>query len=111
MTQNRKRGRNLQEDEVEFMPLSKRINNLHINNRNMLINGQTSAMGNIEWGPGPPNGSSQLPESPPNSVQSLDWNNQPQYTPDLTETENPHYFNANKLLFEMYVERLQRGCD
>ncbi|KAJ3645991.1 hypothetical protein Zmor_023605 [Zophobas morio] len=107
MTQNRKRGRSLQEDEVEFMPLSKRINNLHINNGLLLEN--SNRVGAPEWGPGPPNFAHQLPESPPSSVQSLDWN-VPQYSPDLNENQNPHYFNINKLLFEMYVERLQRGC-
>ncbi|XP_044252817.1 uncharacterized protein LOC123003855 [Tribolium madens] len=108
MTQNRKRGRNHHEDEVEFMPLSKRINNLHINNGLFLDN--SNPLGASEWGPGPPNFVHQLPESPPSSVQSLDWNSSPQYSPDLSENQNPHYFNINKLLFEMYVERLQRGC-
>lgn len=60
---------------------------------------------NTEW---VQNNINQLPESPPASVQSLDWN-APQYNPEMTENENPHYFNINKLLFEMYVERLQRG--
>lgn len=114
----RKRTRNTTEDEVEFMPLSKRINNLHINN-GMLVEGQNSAC--LEWGPGPPLTQQQqhlgtnftlnnLPESPPSSEQSVDWNLMPQYSPDLSENQNPHYFNINKLLFEMYLERLQRGC-
>ncbi|KAJ8956689.1 hypothetical protein NQ318_014044 [Aromia moschata] len=116
MTQNRKRGRSVQEDEVEFMPLSKRINNLHINNTMLMENstGGNSSISPIEWGPGPPSYVNQLPESPPSSEQSLDWNSvsqfPPEYAPDLTETQNPHYFNINKLLFEMYVQRLQRGC-
>ncbi|KAJ8970237.1 hypothetical protein NQ317_017597 [Molorchus minor] len=116
MTQNRKRGRSFQEDEVEFMPLSKRINNLHINNPMMMDNtaNGSSSLNSIEWGPGPPNYLNQLPDSPPSSEQSLDWNNRsqfpPEYTPDLSENQNPHYFNINKLLFEMYLERLHRGC-
>lgn len=90
---------------MEFMPLSKRINNLHINNTLMFDN--LSAQRSIpqgEWGPGPPLPLN-LPETPPDSVQSLDWN---QYSPELTESENPYYYNINKLLFEMYLERQQR---
>lgn len=106
----RKRGRAHQEDEVEFMPLSKRINNLHINN-GLMLDGSSNHMASPEWGPGPPqNFMNRMPESPPESVQSLDWGSLPQYAPDLNENQNPHYFNINKLLFEMYIERLQRGC-
>ncbi|KAL3274453.1 hypothetical protein HHI36_015841 [Cryptolaemus montrouzieri] len=104
MTQNRKRARSHQ-DEVEFMPLSKRINNLHINNSLLLDNQAVTSQQSLQWGPGPPNISIQLPDSP----QSLEWNNSiPNYSPDLNENQNPHYFNINKLLFEMYVERLRR---
>lgn len=115
MTHNRKRGRDSKEDEIEFMPLSKRINNLHINNSNMLIESSchSSSTNPIEWGPGPPNYSNYIPESPPSSEQSVDFNilqYQSEYMPDMTETQNPHYFKINKLLFEMYVQRLQRGC-
>ncbi|CAH1991041.1 unnamed protein product [Acanthoscelides obtectus] len=93
MTQNRKRGRSLLEDEVEFMPLSKRINNLHINNP-MMTNQHTS----VEWGPGPPiNTMNILPDSPPSSERSLDWKTptpySTEYSPDLSENQNPHYFN------------------
>ncbi|KAG5898912.1 hypothetical protein JTB14_000158 [Gonioctena quinquepunctata] len=104
MTQIRKRGRNLLEDEVEFMPLSKRINNLHINNTMLLDN---TSLNPVEWGPGPPNLGNNIPDSPPTSEPSQDWS---QYSPDLSENQNPHYFNINKLLFEMYIQRIQRGC-
>lgn len=30
------------------------------------------------------------------------------YCPDLGEHENPHYFNRNKVLYELYVERMRR---
>ncbi|XP_060522669.1 uncharacterized protein LOC132699794 [Cylas formicarius] len=103
MTHKRKRERPFQ-DEAEFMPLSKRINNLHINNGMAM---DVSPLTPIEWGPGPPH---QLPESPPNSEPGVDWTHSTQYSPDLDENQNPHYFNINKLLFEMYIERLQRGC-
>lgn len=31
------------------------------------------------------------------------------YMPDLNAAENPYYYEYNKLLFELYVERLQRS--
>lgn len=31
------------------------------------------------------------------------------YLPDLSAIENPHYYDNNKLLFELYVERVQRA--
>lgn len=116
----RKRGRNLHEDEVEFMPLSKRINNLHINGTLFLDNPnlaeQSTQPNGVEWGPGPPcyqnvgNVSYNGPETPPETVQNINFNNTvPQYNPVLNETENPHYFFKNKLLFEMHLERVQRN--
>lgn len=32
-----------------------------------------------------------------------------QYSPDLTESENPYYFNKNKILFDLHVERYKRS--
>lgn len=32
-----------------------------------------------------------------------------QYTPDLTAADNPYYYENNKLLFALYMERVQRG--
>lgn len=31
-----------------------------------------------------------------------------QYNPSLSETENPHYYNRNKILYELYMERERR---
>lgn len=97
---------------MEFMPLSKRINNLHINNGLLLENiTASSSLSFSEWGPGPPMYQNHMPETPPEPIQNLDWDKRttPQYSPELNETQNPYYFNINKLLFEMYVERLQRN--
>lgn len=103
------------------MPLSKRINNLHINNGLIMENSIVNQQNIIEWGPGPPylqnnnslSSSNSIPSTPPESVQSGDWSNtnNGQYMPDLNETENPYYYNINKLLFEMYVERQQRNTE
>lgn len=32
----------------------------------------------------------------------------PVYNPDLSPAENPYYYENNKLLFTLYMERLQR---
>uniref|UniRef100_A0A161M3F0 Gastrula zinc finger protein n=1 Tax=Triatoma infestans TaxID=30076 RepID=A0A161M3F0_TRIIF len=31
------------------------------------------------------------------------------YNPDLTPAENPYYYESNRLLFELYLERSQRN--
>ncbi|XP_074036065.1 uncharacterized protein [Leptinotarsa decemlineata] len=110
MAQIRKRGRHHLEEEVEFMPLSKRINNLHINNPMLLENTPSNP---VEWGPGPPGYGTNLPGSGSTIEPRQNFNMpqyHPQYSPGLNENQNPHYFNINKLLFEMYIQRIQRGC-
>ncbi|KAF5302075.1 hypothetical protein FQR65_LT08625 [Abscondita terminalis] len=106
----RKRGRNIREDEVEFMPLSKRINNLHING-SMFFDAQSTELNASGWGPGPPcyngNVSYTIPDTPPEPIQNYS-NVALQYNPVLNASENPHYFYKNKLLFEMHLERMQR---
>ncbi|XP_076259436.1 uncharacterized protein LOC143195846 [Rhynchophorus ferrugineus] len=107
MTQNRKRSRSFQ-DETEFMPLSKRINNLHINN---MLTEQNPSVTNSEWNAqGSTSHNVRLPESPSGSEQSVELKFSPSYAPELNESQNPHYFNINKMLYEMYLERLNRGC-
>lgn len=103
MTPNRKRGRHSLEDETEFMPLSKRINNLHINS-NLLLEHQKTAP--ESWGLGV-----NCPDSPPLSVHSVEWNqlSAAPYNPELNESQNPYYYNNNKLLYEMYVARQERS--
>lgn len=31
-----------------------------------------------------------------------------QYNPSLNEVENPHYYNRNKMLYELYIDRERR---
>lgn len=97
------------------MPLSKRINNLHINNPFQSISYSTSddiPLKPTEWGPGPP---LCYNEKPYVETNTQTWNNNnnnndntPQYSPELSEAENPYYYN-NKLLFDLFVERMQRN--
>lgn len=151
------RKRNRSTEEEDFLPLSKKINNLHINN-----------WGNIENPPDPlatfQNASEQWlslqhenesRDSSPfdnaqdnfqqsfnetdvnerfkplnddsyhsNSFSQFNYGNgecnsqdgvvqngwsSTTYSPDLNMEENPYYYEKNKLLFELYVARLQRG--
>lgn len=32
----------------------------------------------------------------------------PGYSPELTQHENPYYYNKNKLLYELHLERMRR---
>lgn len=88
----RKRGRELEEGLSDFMPLSKRINNLHINN----------ALGR-SW--------NNVNFIPPHSELSEDSTMQGydrEYMPDLNAHQNPHYYENNKLLYNLHMERMQR---
>ncbi|XP_014248478.1 uncharacterized protein LOC106666093 [Cimex lectularius] len=112
----RKRYRNSCDDEVsEFAPLSKRINNLHINNgtinnlgknleskteahRDIIVNNERLSTQDYEDSrnmDGESSGSQQL------------W--LPHYSPDLSPSQNPYYYESNRLLFELYIQRSQRS--
>ncbi|KAL2739748.1 zinc finger protein 384-like isoform X1 [Vespula maculifrons] len=107
-----KRGRTLEEESSEFMPLSKRINNLHINGFSGLQ--ESTAEMESDWGgpnfiPSPnysePSQSSPLHDACGSSQSSYTAD----YRPDLDATENPFYYESNKLLFSLYMERMQRS--
>jgi len=94
------------------MPLSKRINNLHINGLSGLReNTVENAMESMEtdW----ENGSSEVSQnsSPRGSCSSSQSNFTSDYRPDLDAVENPFYYESNKLLFSLYMERMQRRPD
>ncbi|XP_070159686.1 uncharacterized protein [Polyergus mexicanus] len=113
---NRKRYRNIEEESSEFMPLSKRINNLHINSLSGLRESVIeSGMENMEtaWESGNFMSSSSCSQnsSPPGSCGSSQSNFTNDYRPDLDATENPFYYESNKLLFSLYMERTQRRLD
>lgn len=115
---DRKRHRNVEEEASEFMPLSKRINNLHINGlsyglrENMVENPMESM--ETDWESGhfisSPNSSDVSHNSSPrNNCGSNNSNFTTDYRPDLNATENPFYYESNKLLFSLYMERMQRS--
>lgn len=111
----RKRHRNKEEESSEFMPLSKRINNLHINGLSGLPdNAVESTMESMEteWDnmhfiSSPPYSDLSQTSSPSSSQSSFTG----EYRPDLDATENPFYYESNKLLFTLYMERMQRRPD
>lgn len=112
---NRKRGRNAEEESSEFMPLSKRINNLHINGFSGLQENTVENM-DTDWESRSfmpsPNYSEPSQDSPLydgcSSSQSSYTN---EYRPDLDANENPFYYESNKLLFSLYMERVQRTSE
>ncbi|KAL7295540.1 hypothetical protein TKK_0011181 [Trichogramma kaykai] len=105
----KKRGRDLEEDGTEFTPLSKRINNIHINNMQGMQ--QQNASFNMQWNnpnlsPNHSQGSSSSDcYSPSHSSNSME------YSPDLNAQQNPQYYESNKMLFNLHMERLQRRVD
>ncbi|XP_018394013.1 PREDICTED: uncharacterized protein LOC108772869 [Cyphomyrmex costatus] len=116
---NRKRCRNIEEESSDFMPLSKRINNLHINGLSGLReNTVESTVENMEtdWESGNFMSSPSCSEisqnsSPRGSCGSSQSSFTSDYRPDLDATENPFYYESNKLLFSLYMERMQRRPD
>lgn len=128
--------RSREEDVNEFMPLSKRINNLHLNNNQAgfpaehhaglhmpILEGHqanfptqyssSSSSGGSTCHSIPSGGSSPSCTrlSAHGHIQEpLTINGEVlgEYCPDLAEHENPHYFNRNKMLYDLYVERMRR---
>ncbi|EAT36246.1 AAEL011665-PA [Aedes aegypti] len=137
------RKRSREEDVNEFMPLSKRINNLHLNNNNGGVGFSTehhhpavvgmhmpileghqanfaqcssssSSSGSTchsipSGGSSPSNGGTRhMPSHQLQDTLIVNGETLGEYCPDLAEHENPHYFNRNKVLYELYVERMRR---
>ncbi|XP_026469747.1 uncharacterized protein LOC113373681 [Ctenocephalides felis] len=93
--ENRKRSRDEDLNDAS-MPLSKRINNLHIHNSasNFMKINQNS-------------NNSSVPSRENNVKSDAPVTNG--YNPDLNASQNPFYYQNNKVLFELYMERMQRN--
>lgn len=145
------RKRSREEEQNEFMPLSKRINNLHLNNNQHSIagggvlseqiaadhhhllgatgscaisihhtnhhllgvmGGSSSSSSNCSNSNASSNGSFRIPansgSNSPASTISINGELLGDYCPVLSAEENPHYFTKNKILYELYVERMSR---
>lgn len=148
------RKRNRSSGEEDFLPLSKKINNLHINNwgnienqgdqlmtwgtrteqwlasQQSIANGGRSEEESLDCSlfENAQESGFQIYETDSNKFFDKDAcgssshinckSNSPEegqnawsmvYNPDLSIDENPYYYENNKLLFELYVERLRRG--
>lgn len=138
----RKRSRD--EDGNDSMPLSKRINNLHIDNplpavvatiaaataaasaaaitdprlSNYFGTGQQSRpinVGGYQQQQHQNHSQHQIEQhhssgaaaTNATNTNGTDFNNL--YNPELGNDENPFYYNKNKLLYDLHVERMQRG--
>lgn len=120
MNRFRKRRRDIEEESSEFMPLSKRINNLHINGLSGL-HGENTAGNTVEsmetdfessmFMSSPSCSEVSQTSSPRGSCGSSQSTFTSDYRPDLDATENPFYYESNKLLFSLYMERIQRRPD
>ncbi|XP_053594982.1 uncharacterized protein LOC103573973 [Microplitis demolitor] len=109
---SRKRVRSMEDESSEFTPLSKRINNLHLNGFSG-IQESTSNSTEAEWknrnytsssnDSEPSTSSSSCKQYPP--IQN---NYASDYRPDLNANDNPYYYENNKLLYSLYMERMNR---
>ncbi|KAF8788606.1 uncharacterized protein LOC129957465 [Argiope bruennichi] len=104
---SRKRPRPCDEDCCELMPISKRINDLHI--RSGFPETSTSLHNMPEMHPRTRsmlNGC--LPEMHRQNIATRDPNESCNYNPELNAVENPHYYHMNEILYEAHIQRLQR---
>ncbi|XP_015587498.1 uncharacterized protein LOC107264106 [Cephus cinctus] len=120
MTQaNRKRGRTIEEESGEFMPLSKRINNLHINGYAARLQESSQAKMESDWEnrnfmPSPNHAEPSQGSSSSSSCDGCSSSKSSytaEYRPDLDANDNPFYYENNKLLYSLYMERMQRMSD
>ncbi|ALC46333.1 CG14229 [Drosophila busckii] len=98
----RKRSR---EDDIpcDSTPLSKRINNLHLNYDDGNSNSSCSNPGIIN------DNNNYLPTTPAGSGGdgSSDGTNY-EYNPELNADQNPYYYEKNKILYDLHAERVKR---
>ncbi|XP_055377758.1 uncharacterized histidine-rich protein DDB_G0274557 [Condylostylus longicornis] len=145
---DRKRSREEDGNNEDHMPLSKRINMLHINNTynidsNQQHNGHHNGLimplnqpavymnGNTHInGHSVHNGNNQQHHHQPShshhhhhhhhhenghlvhiASSHIEIEDNSTYNPELNQDENPYYYNKNKLLFELHLERSKRNIN
>ncbi|XP_017852063.1 uncharacterized protein LOC108606458 isoform X2 [Drosophila busckii] len=101
----RKRSR---EDDIhcDSTPLSKRINNLHLNydDGNSSSSSSCSIPGLIN-----DNNNYILPTTPAGSSGDGSSDSTTyEYSPELNADQNPYYYEKNKMLYDLHVERVKR---
>lgn len=112
----RKRESTAEDESSEFMPLSKRINNLHLNGLSAVPQPAEGAVEKMDadWEPMSfvPSPNQSEPSQGSSSCDGFGSNTSNvsyEYRPDLNASENPFYYENNKLLFTLYMERAQRA--
>ncbi|XP_035228307.1 uncharacterized protein LOC118200444 [Stegodyphus dumicola] len=111
---SRKRPRSCEDDSCELMPISKRINDLHI--RSCFPESSSSiddcmpemhprVRASREIVSGNYNISASEAHRPQVYKDSV---LQPSYRPELSVAENPYYYHVNEMLYEAHIQRLQR---
>ncbi|XP_016935098.2 uncharacterized protein [Drosophila suzukii] len=97
----RKRSR---EDDLpcESTPLSKRINNLHLN----YDDGNSSSSSSCSIPPLPGGGGAAgATGGGPGGPDAAGY----EYNPELGADQNPFYYEKNKMLYDLHVERIKRS--
>ncbi|GFS40968.1 uncharacterized protein NPIL_353591 [Nephila pilipes] len=109
---SRKRPRPCDEDCCELMPISKRINDLHI--RSGFPESSTSLNEIPEMHPRIQtpreilNGNLYMPDLHRHNVRTKDPNASCNYNPELNAVQNPYYYHMNGVLYEAHIQRMQR---
>lgn len=104
---SRKRGRD--DEGSEFMPLSKRINNIHIEgNQENSPKQLESNWVNQNFVPSPNAISQDHGSSSSDGSNSNHSHYSMEYRPELNPNDNPYYYENNKLLYNLHMERMQR---
>lgn len=107
---SRKRQRSCEDEACELMPISKRINDLHIRSgfpeRDSSVAGskidiQASISQNSK-------SSSNVSMTDLTKESFAKDHYHCTYEPELSVAENPYYYHVNEVLFEAHIQRLQR---
>ncbi|XP_067128738.1 uncharacterized protein [Centruroides vittatus] len=102
--ESRKRPRTCEEEECDFMPISKRMNDLHIRSNHVsnqaLVNEVPSTMQCVC------NSSLLSHQNGISNNTAIAMNCI--YSPELNSSQNPYYYHINSVLFEAHLLRLQR---
>ncbi|XP_034671929.1 uncharacterized protein LOC117903699 [Drosophila subobscura] len=122
------RKRSREDDPCESAPLSKRINNLHLNyddgnsssSSSCSIPTQVNDYNNYNSVPVITGGSAAAATTTPtaragaavpNAANAIDILNGDRYgyNPELSSDQNPYYYDKNKMLYDLHVERVKRN--
>lgn len=102
---SRKRQRSCEDESCELMPISKRINDLHIRSglpESSIVDNGSEAQSSSQ------NNCNNVCMADLNKESYVKHNCHYDYKPELSVAENPYYYHVNEILYEAHVQRLQR---